>query len=102
MHNPKIVRCGCKGCALARKEGAADATKEFKWSSVDLLAEFEFQNSDDFIAGIERVLELHRPIVGPYDQYVCEHCTRIYNDIVEDVPYPCRTIKALGAFKDEE
>ena len=41
---------------------------------------------------VERVKELHDKIQGPYDNYVCSHCTideYIYAE------YPCPTIEAL-------
>lgn len=43
----------------------------------------------------ERVQELHKQILGPYDNYICEHCSRLTVFASDVIPYPCPTIKAL-------
>jgi len=49
----------------------------------------------ELLWAVERINELHKRIVGPYDDYVCDHCTDLYGDSADVVPYPCPTIKAL-------
>lgn len=44
---------------------------------------------------INRLQDLHKPIVGPADNYVCDHCTDLYGDTADFIPYPCPTIKIL-------
>ena len=47
----------------------------------------------ELLWALERVRELHKQVPGPYDDYVCDHCTDLYGD--DAIPYPCPTIKAI-------
>ena len=49
----------------------------------------------ELLVAVDRVNELHKRIVGPYDNYVCDHCTDLYGDEDAYIEYPCPTIKAL-------
>lgn len=44
---------------------------------------------------IDRLREVHRPVPGPYDNLVCDHCSHmsIHPDFHHD--YPCRTIRIV-------
>jgi hypothetical protein len=44
-----------------------------------------------------QVKELHKQIQGPYDNYICEHCSRLTVFASDVIPYPCPTIKALDS-----
>jgi hypothetical protein len=51
---------------------------------------------------VQRVVELHKPVNGPYDDLSCETCTdylNIYAGEISSEPayveYPCPTIEAL-------
>ena len=61
--------CPCKGCTIAREQGYFNATQVVK--------------------------QLHKQIVGPYDNYVCDHCSRLTVFESDVIPYPCPTIQAL-------
>lgn len=62
----RAEQCPCKGCSVARQQV------------------------------IDLVLSLHKQIVGPYDNYICDHCTDLYGDTADVIPYPCPTLKLLG------
>jgi hypothetical protein len=47
----------------------------------------------ELLDAINRVKELHKQVPGPYDDYICDHCTDLYGD--DAIPYPCPTIKAI-------
>jgi len=53
------------------------------------------ENSFDSTLAVGRVYELHKKIVGPYDNYVCDHCSRLTVFASDVIPYPCPTVKAL-------
>ena len=44
---------------------------------------------------IEAVYNLHKATNGPYDNLVCEECSRMVFDPDLQTEYPCPTIRAL-------
>lgn len=49
----------------------------------------------ELLWAVERVNELHKQVPGPYDDYICDHCSSFTPFESEVIPYPCPTIKAL-------
>jgi len=49
----------------------------------------------ELVDAVNRVNELHKQVPGPYDDYICDHCSRFRLDPADVVPYPCPTINAL-------
>lgn len=49
----------------------------------------------DAILAIGRVYDLHKAVPGPYDDYICDHCTDLYIGSDDVIPYPCPTIRAI-------
>ena len=47
----------------------------------------------DAILALSRVYDLHKPVVGPYDKYICEHCSSFASRYF--INYPCYTIVAI-------
>lgn len=42
-----------------------------------------------------RITELHKYVSGPYDSYVCAHCSSLIEDPEGVIEYPCPTVKVL-------
>lgn len=51
----------------------------------------------EFYARFDAVDRLHEKINGPYDNYICKHCS-VDEYLVVD--YPCPTIKALAGERE--
>lgn len=76
----------------------------YKFEEIDWFEEGEGLLLEHPYAGVERVLELHAPMNGPYDDLACKHCTSLVHKIAEAagiiepiyVEYPCPTRIALG------
>jgi hypothetical protein len=66
------IRCGCRGCGVARKEGADDLA--------------------------QRIRELHKPQVPGLEGTFCQECYGD-NDFGVWGHWPCETIKALDGEK---
>lgn len=49
----------------------------------------------DAILAIGRVYDLHKAVPGPYDDYICDHCSSFTPFESEVIPYPCPTIRAI-------
>lgn len=59
--------CPCRGCTVSRQQ---EAQTIFRMISV-----------------------LHEKVVGPYDDYICNHCSILVGEEFVDAPYPCPTIR---------
>jgi len=71
---------------------------EFGWRcGTEIKMTFDYTKSmeKELLWAIERVNELHKKIPGPYDDYVCDHCSRLTVFASDVIPYPCPTIQAL-------
>ena len=61
------------------------------WHSLD----FRYEYTLEYVRILdERIYGLHKEILGPYDNYICEHCSYLYGDSADVIPYPCPTIDA--------
>jgi len=49
----------------------------------------------ELVDAVNRVRELHKQVPGPYDDYICDHCTNLYGYDDDVIPYPCPTIKSI-------
>jgi hypothetical protein len=55
----------------------------------------------ELLWAVKRVNELHKQVPGPYDDYICDHCSSFTPFASEVIPYPCPTIKAINYFEGE-
>ena len=55
----------------------------------------------ELLWAVERVNELHKQVPGPYDNYICDHCSSFTPFASEVIPYPCPTIRAINYFEGE-
>jgi hypothetical protein len=49
----------------------------------------------ELVDAVDRVKELHKQVPGPYDDYICDHCSSFTPFASEVIPYPCPTIKTI-------
>jgi len=55
----------------------------------------------ELLWALERVNELHKQVPGPYDNYICDHCSSFRLDPADIIPYPCPTVRAINYFEGE-
>jgi len=75
-----------------------ESPAEFGWKcGTEMKMTFNYTESmeKELLCAVERVNELHKQVPGPYDDYICDHCSRFTPFASEVIPYPCPTVKAL-------
>jgi len=77
---------------------------EFGWRcGTEIKVNESIRNSmeKELLWAVERVNELHKEVPGPYDDYICDHCSSFTPFESEVIPYPCPTIRAINYFEGE-
>jgi len=81
---------------------------EFGWTcGTEIKVNFEIGKSiknsleKELLWAVERVNELHKQVPGPYDDYICDHCSSFTPFASDVIPYPCPTIRAINYFEGE-
>jgi hypothetical protein len=63
--------------------------------------EISTNKSFDSTLAVSRIYDLHKQVPGPYDDYICDHCSSFTPFASEVIPYPCPTVRAINYFEGE-